>query len=126
MFCRHHGIAMPSAGVRSTSFFTAAAPQMIEGGMSMPDVTFRRRLDGGYTIGISGRGMLEFSPQGMIYVKQFWRTFKKRHRLVTIRAGHSFFAGPEAIRAGAMTRSRPSSGCAPSIRQHRRNWSASP
>ena len=69
------------------------------GGLSTPDVTFRRRLDGGYTIGISGRGLLELSPQGMMYAKPFWRTFRKRHRLLTIRAGKSFFDGPEALHA---------------------------
>lgn len=97
MFCRHHGIDMPLAGVRSTSFFTAPAPQVIEGGVSTPDVTFRRRLDGGYTIGISGRGLLELTPQGLMYAKPFWPTFKKRHRLLTIRAGKSFLEGPEAF-----------------------------
>ena len=97
MFCRHHGIKLPQAGVRSTSFFTEAAPQVIEGGLSMPDLTFRRRLDGGYTVGISGRGLLELTPQGMLYAQQFWRTFKKRRWGLTIRAGRSFFAGPEAI-----------------------------
>ena len=97
MFCRHHGIDMPLAGVRSTSFFTAPAPKIIEGGVSTPDVTVRRRLDGGYTIGISGRGMLELSPQGLMYARPFWRTFKKRHKLLSIRAGRSFFDGPEAI-----------------------------
>lgn len=97
MFCRHHGIDLPLAGVRSTSFFTAPAPQITEGGISTPDITFRRRLDGGYTIGISGRGMLELTPQGLMYARPFWRTFKKRYKLVTIRVGRSFFDGPEAF-----------------------------
>ena len=97
MFCRHHGIKLPQAGVRSTSFFTEAAPQVIEGGLSMPDITFRRRLDGGYTVGISGRGLLELTPQGMLYTQQFWPTFRKRRWGLKIRAGRSFFAGPEAL-----------------------------
>jgi glycine/D-amino acid oxidase-like deaminating enzyme len=97
LFCRHHGIDLPLAGIRSTSFFTAPAPHITEGGISTPDVTFRRRLDGGYTIGISNRGLLELSPQGLMYAKPFWRTFKKRHKLLTIRAGRSFFDGPEAL-----------------------------
>lgn len=97
MFCRHHDIDMPLAGVRSTSFFTAPAPEVTQGAISTPDVTFRRRLDGGYTIGISGRGLLELTPQGLMYAKPFWRTFKKRHKLLTIRAGKSFFEGPEAF-----------------------------
>ncbi|PZU88143.1 MAG: D-amino-acid oxidase [Chelatococcus sp.] len=97
MFCRHHGIAMPLAGVRSTSFFTAPAPEIMQGGISTPDVTFRRRLDGGYTIGISGRGLLELTPQGMMYARPFWPTFRKRHKLLTIRLGKSFIEGPEAL-----------------------------
>ena len=97
MFCRHHGIDMPLAGVQSTSFFTAPAPEITTGGISTPDVTFRRRLDGGYTIGISGRGLLRLSPQGMMYARPFLRTFRKRHRLLTIRADKTFFAGPEAL-----------------------------
>jgi glycine/D-amino acid oxidase-like deaminating enzyme len=63
LFCRHHGLKLPQAGVRSTSFLTHEAPQVIEGGVSMSDVTFRRRLDCGYTVGLSGRGLLEVTPR---------------------------------------------------------------
>jgi glycine/D-amino acid oxidase-like deaminating enzyme len=97
MFCRHHGLRLPQAGVRSTSFFTNAAPAVVEGGLSMPDVTIRRRLDGGYTVGLSGRGLLELSPQGLLYARQFWPTFKKRRNLLNIGIGSSFFKGPESF-----------------------------
>jgi glycine/D-amino acid oxidase-like deaminating enzyme len=97
MFARHHGIAMPIAGIRSTSFFTGPAPEIATGGISTPDLTIRRRLDGGYTIGISGRGLLELSPHGMLNARPFWPTFRKRRKLLTIRAGRSFFFGPEAL-----------------------------
>jgi glycine/D-amino acid oxidase-like deaminating enzyme len=97
MFFRHHGLRLPQAGVRSTSFFTEAAPQITEGGLSMPDVTIRRRLDGGYTVGASGRGVLELSPQGLIYARQFWPTFQKRRSLLKLSIGRSFFDGPEAL-----------------------------
>src|SRR5262245_10562854 len=97
MFCRHHGLRLPQAGVKSTSFFTRTAPQVVEGGLSMPDVTIRRRLDGGYTVGLSGRGLLELSPQGLLYARQFWPTFKQRRNLVSISVGRSFFDGPESL-----------------------------
>ena len=97
MLLRHHGLRLPQAGVRSTSFFTEAAPQVTEGGLSMPDVTIRRRLDGGYTVGASGRGVLELSPQGLIYARQFWPTFKKRRSLLRLSIGRSFFSGPESL-----------------------------
>ena len=97
MFCRRHGIGFPQAGVRSTSFYTDAAPQVTEGGLSMPDVTIRRRLDGGYSVGLSGRGLLELTPQGLRYARQFWRTFKKRRWGLKISIGRSFLEGPEAM-----------------------------
>lgn len=97
MFARHHGIRMPLAGIKSTTFFTEPAPEITNGGISTPDLTVRRRVDGGYTVGISGRGLLELSPHGMLNARPFWRTFKKRHRLLTIRAGKSFFFGPESL-----------------------------
>ena len=63
----------------------------------MPDVTIRRRLDGGYTVGLSGRGLLELSPQGLLYARQFWPTFRKRRGLLKISVGRSFLDGPEAL-----------------------------
>jgi glycine/D-amino acid oxidase-like deaminating enzyme len=97
LFCRRLGVSLPLAGIRSTSFFTAPAPEVIESALATPDFALRRRLDGGYTVGISGRGMLELTPQAMMYAKWFWPTFRKRRRLLTIRVGKSFFDGPEAL-----------------------------
>jgi hypothetical protein len=70
-------VSLPQAGVRSTFFYTEAAP-VTPGRLSTPTFTIRRRLDGGYTVGLSGRGLLEITPQGLHYAKKFWRTFKKR------------------------------------------------
>jgi glycine/D-amino acid oxidase-like deaminating enzyme len=97
LFCRRHAVRLPQAGVRSTSFFTKAAPQVTEGGLSMPDVTIRRRLDGGYNVGLGGRGLVELSPQGLLYARQFWPTLKKRWSGVTLGVGRSFFDGPESF-----------------------------
>jgi glycine/D-amino acid oxidase-like deaminating enzyme len=97
LFCRRHGVRLPQASVRSTSFATAPAPAVTEGGLSMPDVTIRRRLDGGYTVGLGGRGLLELSPQGLLYARQFWPTFKQRRWGLKIGIGRSFFDGPEAF-----------------------------
>ena len=63
----------------------------------MPDVTIRRRLDGGYSVGLTGRGRVELSPQGLLYARQFWPTFKKRRWGLKFSVGRSFFDGPEAL-----------------------------
>lgn len=97
MFCRHHGVKLTQASVRSTSFYTEQAPAVTDGGVSMPGVTIRRRQDGGYTVGISGRGLLEVTPQGLLYARPFWPTFKKRRWGLKISVGRSFFSGPESL-----------------------------
>jgi glycine/D-amino acid oxidase-like deaminating enzyme len=97
LFCRRHSLRLPLAGVRSTSFATKQAPAVTDGGLSMPGVTIRRRLDGGYTVGLGGRGLVELSPQGLLYTRQFWPTLKKRWTGVTLGIGRSFFDGPESF-----------------------------
>ncbi|HEY4250423.1 MAG TPA: FAD-binding oxidoreductase [Roseomonas sp.] len=103
MFCRRHGIRLPQAGVRSTAFFTTPAAAVTEGGLSMPGAVIRRRLDGGYTIAIRGRGRLELTPQGLRHARQFWPMFMKRRSSgLSIRIGRSFFQGPEALGSWSM------------------------
>jgi glycine/D-amino acid oxidase-like deaminating enzyme len=97
LFCRRHDLRLPQAGVKSTSFATEAAPEVTPGGLSMPDVTIRRRLDGGYTVGLGGRGLVELSPQGLMYARDFWPTFKARRWGLTFGVGRSFFDGPEML-----------------------------
>ncbi|MCM2475544.1 FAD-binding oxidoreductase [Rhizobium sp. CG5] len=106
LFCRHEGLGLQQACVRSTSFFTAPTANVTEGGLSMDDVTIRRRLDGGYTVGLSGRGTVEISPQGLRYAKPFWPMFKERRAKLKFAIGRSFFEGPEAFMR--WTNDRPS------------------
>lgn len=107
LFCRRHGLRLPQAGVRSTSFATAEAPRVTDGGLSMPDVTIRRRLDGGYTVGLGGRGTVDLSLQGLLYARQFWPTFKKRRKGLTFAVGRSLFEGPEAFANWSFDRVSP-------------------
>ncbi|SJZ47845.1 Glycine/D-amino acid oxidase [Enhydrobacter aerosaccus] len=97
LLCRRHGIRLPQASVYATSFATFPAPAVSEGGLSMPDVTIRRRLDGGYTVGLGGRGRVELSPQGLMYARDFWPTFKVRRWGLRFGIGRSFFDGPETF-----------------------------
>lgn len=101
MFCRHHGISFPQSGVGSTAFATGPAPELVEGGLSASGFTLRRRLDGGYTVAIRGRGRIEITPQGLRYARQFMRIFRERRAAsissLTLGVGRSFFTGPEAL-----------------------------
>lgn len=98
MFCRWHGISLPQSGVQGTAFATEPAPAVIEGGLSTPGFTIRRREDGGYTVSIRSRGRVEITPQGLRYARQFMRIFRERRSVaLSVGVGRSFFHGPEAI-----------------------------
>jgi glycine/D-amino acid oxidase-like deaminating enzyme len=98
LFCRWHGIDFPQSGVNSTAFATGPAPAVIEGGLSTPQFTFRRRLDGGYTVAARGRGRIEITPQGLRYARQFLPILRARwSSSLSIGVGRSFFSGPEAL-----------------------------
>jgi glycine/D-amino acid oxidase-like deaminating enzyme len=97
MFLRHHGIKFLQASVKSTSFATMPAAAVIEGGLSMENVSLRRRLDGGYTVGLNGQGQWQASPWGMLQARAFWRTFLTRRRNLTYGISRQFLDGPESF-----------------------------
>ena len=107
MFLRHHGVSLPQASIRATSFRTAPLPEVVTGGLSTPKFTLRRRLDGGYTIGLSGRGRLDLAPQGIRHARQFWPMFMDRRDKLAIRLGRSFFDGPEALARWSLDSTSP-------------------
>jgi glycine/D-amino acid oxidase-like deaminating enzyme len=58
----------------------------------------RRRLDGGYTLAVRGRGVIELTPQGLRYGLKFLPMYRARRNANSpIRIGKSFFQGPGAI-----------------------------
>lgn len=96
MFCRQHGISFPQASIRQTALRTEVAPALSEAFYS-PEVALTRRLDGSYTIAISGTGTLELTPQGLRYARDFLPMFVKRIKAVEFGLSSSFFRGPEAL-----------------------------
>ncbi|SEF43386.1 NAD(P)/FAD-dependent oxidoreductase [Bosea lathyri] len=95
-FCRRHGISFPQASIRQTSLRTEVAPALIEA-LYTPECAMTRRLDGSYTIAISGKGTLELTPQGLRYARDFLPMFIRRIKAVEFGFGSSFFRGPEAL-----------------------------
>ncbi len=99
LFCRSHGIDLPTINVVGTALRTAAAPAVIEGCFSGPDFALRRRIDGGYTIAVPGYGRMELAPQNLRYATKFRKMFRsKLNKKLKVRIGESFFSGPEAHR----------------------------
>jgi glycine/D-amino acid oxidase-like deaminating enzyme len=97
LLLRHHGFRFLQASVKSTCFYSQPAAAVTEGGLSMQNVALRRRLDGGYTVGLSGQGQLQITPWGLLQAKAFWPTFQERRKGLTFAMGRQFFEGPEAL-----------------------------
>ncbi len=107
MFLGHHGLAFLQACVQSTSFCTTPVAGVTEGGISMKDITLRRRADGGFTVGISGYGRLHIAPWGILQVKPFWPMFKRRRAGLSYSLGTMFLDGPDAIRRWSADQKSP-------------------
>jgi glycine/D-amino acid oxidase-like deaminating enzyme len=98
-FLRPHGVSFPQASVRQTAVRTKPTANVGEV-LYSPDFAMTRRLDGSYTLAISGRATLELTAQGIRYSRQFMPQFIKRIKAVSMKMGKSMFSGPESI--GAM------------------------
>ncbi|AYD04820.1 FAD-binding oxidoreductase [Neorhizobium sp. NCHU2750] len=96
MLLRHQGIAIPQSGVYATAFRTEASAEVHPGGVGSPLFSYRRRMDGGYTIGLRGRGRVELSPLGLLQWREFFPLFLRRKGEVSLSIGRSFFDGPFA------------------------------
>jgi glycine/D-amino acid oxidase-like deaminating enzyme len=97
-FLRRHGIMFPQASVRQTAVRTKPTVNIGEV-LYCPDVAMTRRLDGSYTMAISGRATLEVTPQGLRFAREFMPQFIQRLKAVQLGLGKSFLAGPESLTA---------------------------
>ena len=99
MLLRHQGISLPQAGVFASVCRTEAAPDVTvgTGGVGSPGFSIRRRFDGGYSVAMRGTGRVDITPQGIRYAADFLPLLIKRGRGLSIRAGRSFFEGPETF-----------------------------
>lgn len=97
-FLRPHGISFPQAGVRQTAIRTK--PTVDLGAcLYSPDFAMTRRLDGSYTLAISGKATIDITPQGLRYAREFIPQFARRLKNVRLAVGQSFVSGPESLPA---------------------------
>lgn len=97
-FLRRHDVVFPQASVRQTALRTKPTVNVGEV-LYCPGLAMTRRLDGSYTLAISGRAALELTPQGIAFAKSFMPQFIQRLKAVRMQAGRSFFQGPESLSA---------------------------
>lgn len=95
-FLRAHDIKFPQASVRQTALRTKPTANVGEV-LYSPDFAMTRRLDGSYTLAISGRAALELTAQGIRYSREFMPQFIQRLKAVRMGVGKSLFSGPESL-----------------------------
>ncbi|SLK02404.1 NAD(P)/FAD-dependent oxidoreductase [Novosphingobium mathurense] len=95
-FLRPHGINFPQAGVRQTAIRTKPIAD-VGGCLYAPGFSMTRRLDGSYTLAISGKATIDLTPQGIRYAREFLPQFKRRLKNVRLAIGSSFVTGPESL-----------------------------
>jgi glycine/D-amino acid oxidase-like deaminating enzyme len=97
-FLRPHGISFPQAGVRQTALRTKPMENVGEA-LYTSDFSMTRRLDGSYTLAISGKANIDVTAQGIRYFREFAPQFARRLKNVRLGFGRSFFSGPESLPA---------------------------
>lgn len=103
-FVRPYGVVFPQASVRQTALRTRPMENLGEV-LYSPDFALTRRPDGSYTAAISGRAVLEVTPKGIRFFRQFLPQFIQRLKAVQLTVGPSFFSGPDSL--GAMVSNDP-------------------
>jgi len=89
----NEGLSLPQLAVRSSALRTGTAPHMSSSTFGAAGASIRPRADGGYTIGRTGAARFDLIPAGIRHLGAFLPLLSSRWRIMTLRAGRSFF-GP--------------------------------
>ena len=95
-FVRPHGVRFPQASVHQSAVRTKPMENLGEV-LYCSDFAMTRRLDGSYTLAISGRATLELTPKGIRFAREFMPQFIQRLKSVQVGIGKSFLTGPDGL-----------------------------
>jgi glycine/D-amino acid oxidase-like deaminating enzyme len=93
LLCRRHGLELPQLNVRASVLRTEPAAQVGDNPISTPGFGFRRRLDGGYTVGFRGHATLELTPDVFRYMRAFWPAYLQERRSIKVKLSAASFFG---------------------------------
>lgn len=97
-FLKPLGINFPQASIRQTALRSTPTINIGEA-ISTPYCTITRRLDGSYTLAISGKANLEITPRAIRYSREFMPQFFRRLKNVKLGVSQSFLSGPDSLSA---------------------------
>ena len=91
LFCRRHGIMLPQLRLKSSVLRTSPGPAVTEGGLSAPECSLRRRVDGGYSLALGHGTIFPIVPDAFRWLRTFWPAFLMERKSIKLRIGASFF-----------------------------------
>jgi glycine/D-amino acid oxidase-like deaminating enzyme len=91
LLCRRHGLELPQLGVRASVLRTEPAAHVGDNPISTPGFGFRRRLDGGYTVGFRGHATFELTPDAFRYMRTFWPAYLQERRNIKVKLNAAAF-----------------------------------
>ncbi|MEJ2020810.1 MAG: FAD-binding oxidoreductase [Maritimibacter sp.] len=97
-FCHQLGIRFPQASVRSSILAVSPPKEGLPDVLHTSDVTLTRRLNGGYTLAISGRARVDTSPQQIRFSREFVPMFARRWRSLAPGGTQGWRLGHESLK----------------------------
>jgi glycine/D-amino acid oxidase-like deaminating enzyme len=91
LLCRRHGLELPQLSVRASVLRTEPAAHVADNPVSTPGFGFRRRLDGGYTVGFRGHAAFELTPDAFRYMRAFWPAYMRERGSIKVKLSAAFF-----------------------------------
>jgi glycine/D-amino acid oxidase-like deaminating enzyme len=101
------GIDLPQLGVRATAFRTAPLSGGPEISASGSVFSFRKRLDGGYTIARRNANVADITPDSFRLLRQYLPTLRENYGEIRMRFGRAFFEAWRTKRRWALDETTP-------------------
>ncbi len=106
-FCHQLGFRFPQASVRSSILAVSEVPEGLPDVLHTSDVTLTRRLNGGYTLAISGRARVDTSPQQLRFSREFVPMFARRWRSLAPGGLQGWRLGHESLKTWGLDEVTP-------------------
>ncbi len=106
-FCHQLGIRFPQASVRSSILAVEPAAAGLPEALHTAEVSLTRRLNGGYTLAISGRARVDPSPQQLRFGREFLPMFARRWRSLAPGGAQGWRLGHETLQKWALDEVTP-------------------
>lgn len=110
-FCNQLGIRFPQAAVRASILSVAPGTEGLPDALHTSQVSITRRIDGGYTLAISGRARVDTTPQQLRFGREFIPMFLRRWRSLAPGGLEGWRSGHETLKKWSLDQVTPMERC---------------